>query len=247
MDALEQIKKNISTQESEFRDAVFLVVKEIRQEMDAAPLSDMVTFSFVTNKSLPLSIQRKVIKFLKNIGAIEILSTRLSKNPLLEVVLSSQKALGVIANEPIEYTLKVKKELLIELYMLYKDFYGKNLGTETFSFDETLGILSFCGKRVSFKPNSQSFAILSALINNTDDLYSVGDTFSFQEINTLVTADGSTKAISEKAFRNSVAHINEQAKSNLEMEELLVIKNGGININTKTLKMTVFEEENRKN
>ena len=231
MNIKEQLANLLPKQEKSLRKAIWWMLQELHQENDVA-LSKEFDFKIVGQEPAPKQ-QRRAIRFLKNLGVLEILWSSLSTSGIVSLALKMRSELGEI-HEPVLYGLRVNRDALLETCQAYEDFFEKST-PDYLSFDTKTGTLIYKDKKVLFSPNSQSFSLLDVLINNTDSYYALGDTLGFKEINDIATQDGAIEKIPDKAFYNIYKHINEKIEKEASIGKFLILREATIGLNNELL------------
>lgn len=235
-DIIPPIKDLLLQQERSLRKVILWVLKELHQESNAN-LSERSDFIIRSNEKASPDEQRRAIRFLENIGAIQIIDRRLSISTTRDAILSIDNEINGATHQTIWYRIKLNTADFKGIYDSYENFF-KEKPLTSFIFDSVSGTLKFGKHSIRFSPESHSFAILSVLFNNTDGFYALGDALSFREINQIATNDGSINEIPNKSFYNAQKYINKQAEKVLGVKDLLILRDAMIGINNTYIKST---------
>ena len=231
MNNIKKAEELLPKQEKSIRKAIWWIVRELHQEIDAE-LSREITFQIRENdKNISFIEQRRAIRFLRNIEILEIVTTRYSNNYIAEMRLVTQNMFKTPAPQPMIYVVEIDRNALLDLYKVYEKFFGKDK-PDYLSFNVRSGKLIYKKQETVFKPSSNSFTILDILINSTEEFYTLGDTISLVEINDIVaTLDGSAEEMKRSSFYNSIKNINDKVKDKMSIREFLVKREGTVGIN----------------
>lgn len=236
---MKPFEKIIPEQELGLRKAIWWVARELRQESEST-LSDEVVFVVRENSDgVSQEEQRRAIRFLLENDIIKTSRSWLSTSSYKHEIFKIQNEMDGTTHQPIQYRLKLDTGALKGLYGAYEAFFSGKKQLKL-SFEEVSGTLRFNSKSTRFNPSSHSFLILSTLLNSRDNFYEIGDSLSFKEINDAITFDGSANEIPIKSFYSAQKHINSKAEKDLEIADLLILRNAMVSINEKYL-----EEDNR--
>ncbi|MFA5986510.1 MAG: hypothetical protein WC819_04170 [Parcubacteria group bacterium] len=224
------LKEIIRTQSAEFKIAVFWMLQEIRKEIDAS-ISDKIEIRIQSaDSTLPKpDDQRRVLRFLQNASIITIERSMYSDSPLVDSFIKTKAAFGgVISTKPQNYTLKVNRKSISDIYSLYENTKSQNI---QISFNTANGALKISDSFIYFEIGTASYYILSALFDTHDEYYSPGQLLDFQTANEIITRTDETHKLNEKSFYSAKNHINAQILKRTGFSEFLTIKNKCLQLN----------------